>query len=166
MDYEVVVKKKIFKSKDEIDFSRLLAYWRFKSQKIVFTNGCFDILHRGHFEYLMKAASLGNVLVIGLNSDNSVKKLKGNNRPVQDEESRALALASLLFVEAVVIFDEETPIDLIKFIRPDILVKGGDYSITTIVGSDFVLENGGEVKIIPFVEGYSTTKLIQALKKE
>ena len=165
MDYEMVIKRKIFKSKDEIELARLLAFWQFKSQKIVFTNGCFDILHRGHYEYLMKAATLGNVLVIGLNTDTSVKRLKGNDRPIQNEESRAIALASLQFVDAVVLFDEETPIDLIKFIRPDILVKGGDYSISTIVGSDFVLKNGGRVEVIPLVEGYSTTKLIQALKK-
>lgn len=165
MDYEMVIKRKIFTSKDEIELNRLLAFWQFKNQKIVFTNGCFDILHRGHYEYLMKAATLGNVLVIGLNSDTSVKRLKGNDRPIQNEESRAIALASLQFVDAVVLFNEDTPLDLIKFIRPDILVKGGDYSISTIVGSDFVLEHGGRVEVIPLVEGYSTTKLIQALKK-
>jgi len=165
MDYEKVIKSKIFKSKDELEFARLLAFWRFKSQQIVFTNGCFDILHRGHFEYLMKAASLGNVFVVGLNTDASVKRLKGKERPIQDEDSRALALASLQFVNAVVLFDEDTPIELIKFIRPDVLVKGGDYAVSTIVGSDVVLENGGKVEIIPFVEGFSTTSLIEMLKK-
>jgi len=166
MDYLQLTNSKIFSSKESIDFSRLLAFWRFKNQQIVFTNGCFDILHRGHFEYLMKAASLGNVLVIGLNSDASVKRLKGESRPINNQESRAIALASLQYVSAVVIFDEDTPFDLVKFVEPNVLAKGGDYSKENIVGSDIVLKNGGRVEVIPFVEGYSTTNIIQQLHKK
>lgn len=164
MEIKEIIDKKIFASKDDVELSRLLAFWRFKNQKVVFTNGCFDILHRGHLEYLMKTASLGNVLVIGLNSDNSVKRLKGENRPVQDEESRALALASLQFVNAVVVFEEETPYELIKTVHPHVLAKGGDYNKENIVGSNIVLANGGQVEVIPFLEGFSTTRLIEALK--
>lgn len=137
-----------------------VAMWKFQSRKVVFTNGCFDILHRGHIEYLSKARDLGDVLIIGLNTDDSVRRLKGEGRPVQDEMSRALALASLRFVEAVILFDEDTPHDLIDFIRPDVLVKGGDYSDATIVGADIVIENGGQVVTIPLVEGYSTSKVL------
>lgn len=164
MEISEIIKRKIFTSRHDIEFSRLLAYWRFKDQKIVFTNGCFDILHRGHLEYLMKAASMGNVLVIGLNSDNSVKRLKGQNRPIQDQESRALILASLQFVSNVVIFEEDTPFELIKMIKPHVLVKGGDYSKDEIVGSDFVQAYGGFVEIIPFVEGFSTTNIVYQLQ--
>lgn len=163
MDYEKIIKAKIFHSKNEIEFSRLLSFLRFKNQQIVFTNGCFDILHRGHYEYLMKAASMGNIFIVGLNSDASVKRLKGESRPIHNQESRALALASLQFVSAVVLFEEDTPYDLINFIKPNILTKGGDYSIATIVGSDLVLNNGGKVEVIPFVEGYSTTNIINKL---
>lgn len=163
MDYKPIITKKIFASKDDIEFSRLLAFWRFKDKKIVFTNGCFDVLHRGHFEYLMQAASLGDVLVIGLNTDDSVKKLKGSNRPINDEESRAMALACMQFVHAVVLFSEETPTELIKMVRPDVLVKGGDYKPNEISGSDFVTSYGGRVEIIPFIEGYSSTKIIEQL---
>ncbi len=165
MEILEVVKRKIFASKNDVEFSRLLAFWKFKNQKIVFTNGCFDIIHRGHLEYLMKAASLGNVLVIGLNSDNSVKRLKGENRPVQDQESRALVLASLQFVNAVVIFDEDTPYELIEKVQPHVLTKGGDYSKENIVGSDLVIANGGQVEVIPFVDGFSTTNIINQLHK-
>lgn len=165
MEIKDVINRKIFTSKKDVEFLRLRAFWRFKNQRIVFTNGCFDILHRGHLEYLMQAASLGNVLVIGLNSDNSVKRLKGENRPVQDQESRALALASLQFVNAVVIFDEDTPYELIKTIQPQVLAKGGDYNKENIVGSDVVLANGGQVEVIPFVDGYSTTNIINQLHK-
>ena len=132
-------------------------------RKIVFTNGCFDILHRGHIEYLSKASDLGDVLIIGLNTDASVKRIKGEGRPVQDETSRALILASLRFVEAVILFDEDTPYDLISMIKPDVLVKGGDYTEETIVGADIVKAIGGEVVTIPLVEGYSTSGLIKVL---
>jgi rfaE bifunctional protein nucleotidyltransferase chain/domain len=140
-----------------------LNYWKAHNKKIVFTNGCFDILHRGHIEYLINAKELGDILIIGLNSDNSVKKLKGDNRPINDQMSRALILASLMFVDAVVIFDEETPLNLIKMVNPDILVKGSDYISEDIVGYDFVKENDGEILTIDLVQGFSTTDIIKKL---
>jgi D-glycero-beta-D-manno-heptose 1-phosphate adenylyltransferase len=139
-----------------------LTMWRLFKNKIVFTNGCFDILHRGHIEYLSQARDRGDILIIGLNSDASVKRIKGEGRPVQDETSRAQVLASLRFVEAVVLFDEDTPYELIKIIQPDVLVKGGDYEESTIVGADIVKANGGEVVVIPLVEGYSTSKILNS----
>lgn len=138
-----------------------LAMWRLMNNKIVFTNGCFDILHRGHIEYLSQAHDKGNILVIGLNSDASVKRIKGEGRPVQDEQSRALLLASLRFVDAVILFDEDTPKELIEFVKPDVLVKGGDYTEETIVGAEFVKANGGEVVVVPLVEGYSTSSILK-----
>ena len=137
--------------------SRQCAIWRFKDQKIVFTNGCFDLLHLGHIEYLAKASELGGVLIIGLNSDTSVRKLKGDHRPINDEHARAMVLSSLSFVNAVVLFNEETPYELIKTIQPDILVKGKDYKIEDIAGHDIVLANGGQIITIELTEGYSTT---------
>ncbi len=139
--------------------------WRFLGKKIVFTNGCFDILHHGHLDYLAKAAEEGNILIIGLNSDASVKRLKGEERPVNHEQDRALQLASLMLVDAVCLFEEDTPLQLIQTILPDVLAKGGDYTIETIVGAKEVMDNGGKVAIIPFVEGYSTTALISQIKK-
>jgi D-glycero-beta-D-manno-heptose 1-phosphate adenylyltransferase len=139
-----------------------LAMWRLFKHKIVFTNGCFDILHRGHIEYLSQARDRGDILIIGLNSDTSVKNIKGEGRPVQDETSRAQILASLRFVEAVVLFNEDTPYDLIKVVQPDVLVKGGDYDESTIVGADIVKANGGEVVVIPLVEGYSSSKILNS----
>lgn len=162
MDKMEIIQSKI------IDMDQLgpkLAYWNFKDQKIVFTNGCFDILHRGHIEYLAQAASLGDILIVGLNTDNSVKRLKGLTRPVQDQYARALILASLQFVNAVVFFDEETPYELIKKVQPDILIKGSDYKIEDIVGYDIVKKKGGEVKTIDFIPGYSTSSIIEKLKK-
>jgi rfaE bifunctional protein nucleotidyltransferase chain/domain len=138
--------------------------WRLMGKKIVFTNGCFDILHHGHLDLLARAADLGNVLILGLNTDNSVQKLKGPERPLTREQDRAFQVASLLCVDAVCLFDEETPEELIKLISPDILVKGGDYTIDKIVGADFVQANGGQVAIIPFVNGYSTTSIINRIK--
>lgn len=138
--------------------------WRLKGRKIVFTNGCFDILHHGHLDLLAKAATLGNVLVVGLNTDSSVQRLKGPARPVTHEQDRLFQLASLLCTDAVCLFDEDTPEELIKLIRPDVLVKGGDYTIDKIVGADFVQQHGGEVSIIPYVEGYSTTGLIDRIR--
>lgn len=143
-----------------------VATWRSRSEKIVFTNGCFDILHLGHISYLAEAQSLGDKLVIGLNSDASVKKLKGDRRPINDVESRAMMLASFSFVNAVIIFEEETPIRLISAVLPDILVKGGDYEMNQIVGHDVVLSQGGIVKTIPFLEGYSSTKIISRIRGE
>ncbi len=139
--------------------------WRATGKKIVFTNGCFDILHHGHIDYLARAASLGNRLVIGLNTDASVRKLKGEERPLNQEQDRAFQLAALLFVDAVCFFEEETPAELIQVVRPDILVKGGDYKPEQIVGADFVQSYGGSVEVIPFVQGYSTTGLIDRIKK-
>ena len=135
------------------------AGWRLKEKKIVFTNGCFDLLHLGHIEYMAKAADLGGALIVGLNSDVSVKKIKGDHSPINDEHSRAMVLASLSFVDAVVLFDEETPFELIKDIQPDILVKGKDYQVEEIAGSDIVLSSGGEIITIDLTEGYSTTKI-------
>ena len=137
--------------------------WKGEGHKVVFTNGCFDILHLGHIDYLEKAAQLGNKLIIGLNSDSSVSQLKGINRPLNNEYARSRILAALGFVDAVIIFSEETPKDLIEALIPDVLVKGGDYRIEEIVGGDTVTAHGGEVKTIDLVEGYSTTKLIQKI---
>lgn len=138
--------------------------WRVKGQKIVFTNGCFDILHQGHISLLLEAAELGNKLVLGINTDNSVKKLKGEDRPVNNELSRALLLAAQLYVDAVVLFDEDTPLELIQAIRPDVIVKGGDYTPETVVGNDFVKSYGGAVVIVNLVPGFSTTGLIERLR--
>ena len=149
-------------SKEEL--AKKIHTWKFLGDKIVFTNGCFDLLHLGHVDYLSKAASLGRRLVIGLNSDSSTRNLKGNNRPIQDENSRAMLLASMFFVDAVVLFDEATPLELIKFIQPDILVKGSDYTVDKIVGADVVLASGGMVKTIDYIPGYSTSAIEQKIK--
>jgi D-glycero-beta-D-manno-heptose 1-phosphate adenylyltransferase len=139
--------------------------WRLLGKKIVFTNGVFDILHEGHIASLSEAASYGNILIVGVNADASVKRLKGESRPVNAEQSRALLLASLLMTDAVIIFSDNTPINLITTILPDILVKGGDYTLEQIVGAKEVIANGGEVKIVPFVEGFSTTGIIEKMRK-
>ncbi|MFZ7115674.1 MAG: D-glycero-beta-D-manno-heptose 1-phosphate adenylyltransferase [Bacteroidota bacterium] len=133
--------------------------WRFLSKKIVFTNGCFDILHLGHIDYLAKASDLGDILIIGVNSDASTKRLKGPNRPINDQEQRSVLLASLHFIDAVIIFDDPTPLELIKTVRPDTLVKGSDYNLSNIVGADIVQSYGGMVKTIDFLPGYSTTMI-------
>lgn len=146
------------------ELERLLSYWHFKDQKIVFTNGCFDIIHRGHIDYLAKAADLGHVLVIGLNSDASVSRLKGPSRPVNDELARAMVLASMSFVTAVVMFDEDTPYELIKRIQPDILVKGADYKPEDIVGYDVVTGKGGKVVTLEYLPGYSTSMIEKKIK--
>jgi rfaE bifunctional protein nucleotidyltransferase chain/domain len=156
------IQSKIYKWED---LSRAIAIWKFKDNKIVFTNGCFDILHKGHVTYLSQAADLGDILIVGLNSDESVKKLhKGESRPIQDQDSRALILASLHHVNAVIIFDEDTPAELIKKVQPDVLVKGGDWKPEQIVGNDTVKASGGEVVSIEFVPGYSTTAIEQKIK--
>jgi D-glycero-beta-D-manno-heptose 1-phosphate adenylyltransferase len=142
------------------DLDRWLAVSRFKRRRIVFTNGCFDILHRGHIQYLAQAAELGDLLLIGLNTDESVKKLKGSSRPWLDENARSLILASLGFVSAVVLFNEDNPYELIKKIQPDFLVKGGDYKVEEIVGYEVVKAKGGEVLTLALLEGYSTTGII------
>jgi rfaE bifunctional protein nucleotidyltransferase chain/domain len=145
------------------DFDNTLQLWKSNDEKIVFTNGCFDLLHLGHLDYLSKAADLGTKLVIGLNSDFSTQKLKGPNRPICDQTSRASLLAALFFVDAVVLFDEDTPLNLISKILPQVLVKGADYQIENIVGAKEVLNNRGEVKTITFLPGYSTTTIEQKI---
>lgn len=141
----------------------VLALWRFMGKRIVFTNGCFDILHLGHVDYLSKAADLGDVLVVGLNTDASVSRLKGPSRPILDENARAMLLASLHFVTIVVLFDEPTPYELIKTIQPDVLVKGKDYKAEEVVGYDIVTAKGGTVETIELVEGYSTSAIIHKI---
>ena len=142
-----------------------VAGWRFKGQTISFSNGCFDILHEGHIFSLSQAASEGELLIVGVNSDASTKRLKGNERPINNEQSRALLLASLAIVDAVVIFEEDTPLNLISNILPDVLVKGGDYTIGQIVGAKEVIANGGRVVINPIVQGFSTTGIIEKIRK-
>lgn len=141
-----------------------LKRWRLLNKKVVFTNGVFDILHEGHITSLGEAALYGHILIVGVNTDASVKRLKGDSRPVNNEWSRTLLLASLVMVDAVILFDEDTPLNLITTIMPDVLVKGGDYSIDQIVGAKEVMANGGEVKIVPILEGFSTTGIIERMK--
>lgn len=148
---------------DNTQLTKKLAIWKFQNKKIVFTNGCFDLLHMGHLNYLAKARALGDLLILGLNTDKSVQKLKGANRPIKKEIERATQLAALLFVDAVVLFGEDTPLELIKLIQPNVLVKGADYEVNQIVGADVVIAGGGEVKTIEFLEGYSSTKLINKI---
>ena len=144
--------------------AHLCAGWKVKGHKVVFTNGCFDILHPGHIQLLLEAAELGDKLVLGLNTDASVKRLKGEGRPVNDEQSRTLIMAAQLYVDAVSLFDEDTPLELIQAIHPDVIVKGGDYTPETVVGNDFVTSYGGKVVIVPTVEGFSTTSIINRMK--
>jgi rfaE bifunctional protein nucleotidyltransferase chain/domain len=142
-----------------------LAYWRFKDQKIVFTNGCFDLLHLGHIDYLSKAKDLGDVLIIGVNTNGSVRRLKGDTRPITDENSRATIMASLQIVSAVVLFDEDTPFELIKQVQPDVLVKGSDYKPEEIVGYDIVKAKGGEIITIDYLEGYATSAIEKKIRE-
>ncbi len=136
-----------------------------KMKTLVFTNGCFDLLHLGHVDYLQKAKSLGDKLIVGINSDVSVQRLKGLSRPINDEDQRVALIAALHCVDAVILFPEDTPENLIKLVKPNVLVKGGDYTLDNIVGSDFVQGNGGDVRIIPFLQGYSTTNIIDNIIK-
>jgi len=138
--------------------------WKLKSKKIVFTNGVFDLLHKGHIASLNQAASNGDILIIGINSDNSVKRLKGPSRPIHDEATRALLLAQMMITDAVVIFEEDTPLHVIKTIKPDVLVKGGDYTIEQIAGANEVIENGGKVILADIIDGLSTTKTIEKMQ--
>ncbi|MEO1257279.1 MAG: D-glycero-beta-D-manno-heptose 1-phosphate adenylyltransferase [Bacteroidota bacterium] len=140
--------------------------WKAAGQRVVFTNGCFDLLHYGHIHYLSQAKDLGDRLIIGINSDQSVSRLKGAHRPIKDEKTRMCLLAALVFVDAVVLFEEDTPLDLIRQLIPHVLVKGGDWKPEQIVGSDFVIKNGGSVKSLPFIEGYSTTNYEKKIKGE
>ena len=140
--------------------------WRSENKKIVFTNGCFDLIHKGHVEVLANIADLGDKLIIGLNSDSSIQRLKGENRPIIDENSRAMLLASLQFIDAIVLFSEATPYQLIEAILPDILAKGGDYKVEEITGHELVLRNGGEVILVPFIDGFSTTNIVNKIKQD
>ena len=142
----------------------MMAALRVTGKKVSFTNGCFDILHPGHLFSLKQAAAEADYLIVGLNSDASVKKLKGPSRPINNTESRAIVLAHLIVVDAVVVFEEETPLELIKALLPDVMVKGGDYTIDEVVGGKEVMANGGKVIINPIVEGFSTTSLIEKMK--
>lgn len=164
----MIITDKFEKLKSKIvqdcELEQILAQKRFLNKIIVFTNGCFDILHRGHVEYLAKAASYGHILIVGLNSDESVKKLKGPDRPLQDQQTRAMILAALEAVSLVVIFNEQTPYELIKRVQPDILIKGADYKMEEIVGYDIVKAKGGQVLTIDLVEGFSSTELISRMK--
>jgi D-glycero-beta-D-manno-heptose 1-phosphate adenylyltransferase len=157
-----LIKSKLF-SWDHI--RKQLAIWRFKDKTIVFSNGCFDVLHLGHVEYLAKARDLGDILIVGLNSDDSVRRIKGAHRPVNNEEARAITLAAFSFVDAVILFGEDTPYELIKLVQPDILVKGKDYEGKEIVGSDVVKSRGGSVVTIELTKGYSTTHSIELAQK-
>ena len=145
--------------------TRQLAIWRFQDKKIVFTNGCFDIIHLGHVELLAKAKALGNVLIVGLNTDHSVHRIKGPNRPVNSQHARSFTLAAMQFVDAVTLFDEDTPYELIKLVQPDVLVKGKDYDGKEIIGSDIIKARGGEVVTIELTKGYSTTHSIEKTHK-
>ena len=152
-----------------LDKERLLVKltdWKEENKKIVFTNGCFDLIHLGHIEVIARSADLGDILIIGVNTDNSIKRLKGKNRPIVEEISRAKQLAALEFVDAVVFFDEDTPIDLIKVINPNVITKGGDYNTDQVIGNDIVTQNDGEVVIIPLTRGYSTTSILEKIKDE
>jgi len=157
-----IVKSKIFTWET---LQRQIALWRFKDRKIVFTNGCFDILHLGHIELLARARALGNVLIVGLNSDESIHRIKGPHRPVNSHHARMFTIAALMFVDAVVLFEEDTPYELIKLIQPDVLVKGKDYEGLEIVGSDIVKARGGEIVTIELTRGYSTTHIIEKAQK-
>jgi rfaE bifunctional protein nucleotidyltransferase chain/domain len=154
------LKNKIL-TRNELD--DILDQIREKRLTIVFTNGCFDILHKGHIRYLADASELADVFIVGLNTDSSVKRLKGPNRPLQDQESRAISLSALVFVDYVVMFGEDTPLELLKIIKPNILAKGGDYQIEAIVGFDLVSSYGGKVISLPLVKGYSTTSIIKRI---
>lgn len=157
------IQSKIFE--DFKAFEPVLKGWKNGNEKIVFTNGCFDIIHHGHVDSLIKAAELGTKLVVGLNSNQSVERLKGKGRPILDEKARATVLASFSFVDAVVIFPEETPAMLIVHIIPDVLVKGNQYEVHEIAGHDTVLENGGTVERLELVPGISTSEIIKKIKK-
>lgn len=145
---------------------KMIKVWELSGQKIVFTNGCFDIIHPGHIAILTAAAEQGNRLIVGLNTDASVKRLKGEERPINDENARAIVLSALAFVDAVVLFDEDTPYTLIQKIQPDVLVKGGDYKIETIVGADIVQQKGGTVFIVPTIPNNSTTEIVGKILKQ
>ncbi len=153
------------KIKSLVEATEQVAHWKAAGQKVVFTNGCFDIMHLGHVDYLEKARNLGDRLVLGLNTDDSVSRFKGPTRPIQDQHSRARILAALQFIDLVVFFNEDTPLNLISELIPDVLVKGSDYLAENIVGADVVKSKGGVVKTIDFVPGYSTSRIVEKIKK-
>lgn len=142
---------------------KTISEWK-KNGTIVFTNGCFDLLHMGHIDYLSKAKDLGSKLVVGLNSSESIKRLKGPSRPINSNETRSFLLAAFEFVDMVILFEEDTPINLILNLSPNVLVKGGDYTLLTIVGTKEVTKYGGEVKVIPFLSGYSSTNIVAKIQ--
>lgn len=160
-NYELLTSKLL----DGHNLNTALELWRGEGKTLVFTNGCFDIVHRGHVEYLAKASDLGDILFIGLNTDASVRRLKGQSRPAQDEIARARVLSAMFFVDAICLFDQDTPYELIKQVKPDILVKGKDYKEEEIVGHDIVKKNNGEIITIDLTEGYSTSKIISKTKQ-
>ncbi|WP_299286428.1 D-glycero-beta-D-manno-heptose 1-phosphate adenylyltransferase [uncultured Mucilaginibacter sp.] len=162
LDKLAVIKKKILNVNQ---LQNALVTWRLMSQKIVFTNGCFDILHAGHVISLAGAASFGNRLIVGVNSDASIRRLKGANRPIQNEDGRALLLASMHFIDAVIIFEEDTPEKLIRAVSPDVLVKGGDYRVEDIAGADWVINHGGKVELINYLDNSSSTNIIKKIKE-
>ena len=159
------IRTKIFRPDNEQQLKQKRHYWRFTGKQIVFTNGCFDILHAGHTDYLARAADLGDILIVGLNTDSSVRRNKGTGRPVNPEDARAAVLASLSFVDAVILFDDDTPESLIRRLEPDVLVKGDDYRDREIAGADFIRSRGGTVVTLPFLEGFSTTALIRKIQQ-
>lgn len=146
------------------ELTPLVNQWKAQGKKIVFTNGVFDLLHAGHVTYLSEAASLGDILIIGLNSDASVQRIKGSERPINNETTRSTLLGAMFFTDAIVSFSEDTPLELIKTIMPDVLVKGGDYTVESIAGAKEVLANGGQVKVLTFLPGYSSTSIINKIK--
>jgi len=160
MSFNENIKKKVV---DWKTLSQKLEIARNEDKKIVFTNGCFDLIHLGHVDYLSKARDLGDLLVVGVNTDSSVRRLKGEKRPLQDENTRTIILASMIFVDYVVLFDEDTPLNLIKLVQPDILVKGADYKPQDIAGYDVVMQKNGQVQTIEFLKGYSTTNIINKI---
>lgn len=155
------MENKIFALKE---LQSTIATWKSQGLKIVFTNGCFDLIHRGHLDYLSKAKKLGDKLIVAINGDDSVKRLKGEERPIKPEIDRMLTMAAFSFVDAVVLFEDDTPKMVIDSLIPDILVKGGDYVVKDIVGYDTVISNGGEVKTIAFIEGSSSSRFINKIK--
>lgn len=154
------------KIQDWAGAEKLRLDWKKHNRKVVFTNGCFDLLHYGHIQYLAQARELGDALIIGLNAAPSVRRLKGPGRPINDEATRLWQMAALQFVDMVVPFEADTPADLINLLRPDILVKGGDYKAGEIVGAEIVLQNGGEVRVLPYIQGYSTTSIEEKIRKQ
>jgi D-beta-D-heptose 7-phosphate kinase/D-beta-D-heptose 1-phosphate adenosyltransferase len=162
--------KKLNKLKAKIlnikDLAKIINEWRLNGDKIVFTNGCFDLIHLGHLEILARSADLGDKLIVGINSDMSIKKIKGSSRPIIEEDSRAKQLAAIEFIDAVILFNEDTPYDLINILKPDILTKGGDYKKNDIVGNQLINKEQGEVVIIPLTQGYSTTSILEKIKNE